>query len=154
MICLKVLKGLLNIKIIISNIFCIYIYQTWKRFIRICYLNANCIFSACKTPIHDICYYIRVVSIILACKKKKKRRKRICFIQQHQIARIPVLGIMLTLISPDTEGEPINFKEFFHNGIQYEDKPCVTCQILRHIKVLTGFIILPILWPFFSHKYS
>lgn len=75
MICLKVLKGLLNIKIIISNIFCIYIYQTWKRFIRICYLNANCIFSACKTPIHDICYYIRVVSIILACKKKKKEEK-------------------------------------------------------------------------------
>lgn len=61
---------------------------------------------------------------------------------------IPVLGIMLTLISPDTEGEPINFTEFFHNGIQSEDKPCVTCQILRYIKVVTGIITLPIFVAF------
>ena len=61
---------------------------------------------------------------------------------------IPVLGKMLTLVSPDTEGDPINFIEFFHNEIQYEDKLCVTYQILRYIKVVTGIITLTIFVAF------
>ena len=133
--CPKVHKGeLLNSKIpLYLNL------PDTTQFLKIGYLNSNCIFAACSTtPIHDIFYYVRVMSIPVT-HQWRKTEESASFLKYritNKIGMIPVLGILLTFISSDTA----NFTEISYNRILHEDKPCLACAILRYIKVVIGII--------------